>query len=218
LIGQLVEKGTYDMDQTRIPVFVGGNGSKLLQWCSLGQPMNSSSGIARSFANSLICGAQIAAGDKFQGKSVDVIASPRPKEEVAYGLVVRSQPLARNDSFVNPPAGENYSIGPKSAREEKDWTSAPDLETLRTKFVQVDPKLSVFRKFLESIDMKLSDQELYDVADAVDREIFVLAEAAKAAEDDSSEGGKDSVRKQPMFIMALKHLVDKRIIKMVTHV
>jgi hypothetical protein len=52
----------------------------------------------------------------------------------------------------------------------------------------------------------------------VDREIFVLAEAAKAAEDDSSEGGKDSVRKQPMFIMALKHLVDKRIIKMVTHV
>jgi hypothetical protein len=119
---------------------------------------------------------------------------------------------------LNPPAGENYWVGPKSSREIKDWKNAPDIDVLRTKPVQVDPKLEIFHKFLDSMNIKLNEEELYNVADAVDRELYELAEAAKAATSNgASEGAKDSVRKQPMFIMALKHLVTEKINRLVAH-
>jgi len=219
LVGHLVEQGIYEYEdpKLRIPVFVGGNGSNTLRWCALGE-LTPDSQIVHKFTRSLLAGAKVAGGDKLAGRSVDVNPSEHPKEEVAFGLVVRGRPVGK-ETGIEPPAGENYWVGPRSARQEQDWKSAPDAKTLATLPVQVDPKLEVFRIFLDSISLQLSERELYDVAGRIDEELHRLSDQARSAvsENGNGNGAKASFRQQPMFIVALKHLVSQKVKKLVAH-
>jgi hypothetical protein len=219
LVGQLIEEGKYEFkdSKSRIPVFVGGNGSKILQWCALGQ-LRPESIIIKKFSQCLLAGAKVAAGDKVAGRTVDVNASPRPKEEVAFGLVVRGVPVAK-ETGIEPPSGESFWVGPGSSRKQEDWRSALDTDVLITNPVQVDSGLPIFHKFAEAQGLKLSDREWYDIADAVDRELHKTRDLAKRVEAQSANGkvSNNSMRKQPMFIMALKYLVAQRVKNLAPH-
>jgi len=217
LVGRLVQAGMYDPTQARVPVFIGGNGSKLVSWCALGEPRRDSI-IVRKFARCLLAAANLASADKLAGKTVEVSLSTRPKEEVAFGLVVKDNPLARNDDFIQPLPGENYLIGSQSRREARDWSIAPEVETLRTQPVIVDPSLPVFSRFLEAMEIHLSEDERYPIADAIDRELGRMAVAAQQLPP-GAEGAsrQDAIRREPMFIIALKHLIADRINKLVKH-
>lgn len=214
LVGRLVKDGSYDALQPRIQTFVGGNGSRLFNWCALGEADRSSK-IVRRFAATLLAGANLASGNQLKGNQVEVSLSSRPKEEVAFGLVMRPDRLERNDAYVNPIAGENYLVGKVSDRRTLTWDTAPDLQTLGTLPVHVDPKLEVFKTFLQAMELRLSEEELYDVGNAIDTGISNMAVIAEHALKDLNENGKkDPVRKQPLFILGVKHLISDRIRKL----
>ena len=217
MVGQLVKDGKYNAMQSRISVFVGGNGSRLFNWCALGEP-DRNSRIVRRFALNLLAGANFASDNKLTGNQVEVSLSGRPKEEVAFGLVMRPVKLEGTDVKANPIAGENYLVGKTSERQTRDWSTAPDLKTLGTLPVHVDPQLTVFKAFLGTMGITLTEEELIDVASAVDTGILNMAAVAeRALENRDDEGAKkDPVRKQPLFILALKHLIADRVRKMVS--
>jgi len=216
LVGVLVKSKVYNPMQSYIPVFVGGNGSRLFTWCAQGEP-NRDSKIVKRFAMNLLAGANFASGDQLKGNYIEVSLSGRPKEEVAFGLVMRPDRLERNDEFVNPLAGENYLVGKTSERELREWNTAPDLNTLGTLPVHVDPQLKVFRAFLETMELHLTGEEMIDVASAVDTGILNMSAVAERALAERGDNGakRDPVRKQPLFVLALKHLINDRIRKLI---
>lgn len=217
LVGRLVKDGAYDATLPRISVFIGGNGSRLFNWCALGEA-DSSSMIVRNFAQNLLAGANFACGNQLQDKKVMVELSRRPKEEVAFGLVMRPLALMRSDDYVNPMAGENYLVGLSGNRQLQAWNTAPDLQTLGTLPVCVDPELKVFREFLRGAGIGMENDALIDVANSVDQEIRNMADKAELALNNRGEDGKvlDPVRKQPLFILALKHVVADKIRSLVS--
>jgi hypothetical protein len=217
LVGRLVKDNVYDATLPRISVFVGGNGSRLFNWCALGEA-DSSSMIVRNFGQNLLAGANFASDNVLQDKRVMIELSGRPKEEVAFGLVMRPLTLIRSDDYVNPMAGENYLVGMSSSRQMRAWNTAPDLQTLGTLPVCVDPELKVFREFLRSAGIHLETEALLDVANAVDQEIRNMADKAELALNHLTDEGKveDPVRKQPLFILALKHVVADRVRSLVS--
>jgi hypothetical protein len=208
LVGRLVKDNVYDAGLQRIPVFIGGNGSRLFQWCAQG-PADNNSSIVRRFAQTLLAGANFGCGGQLSDKIVEVSLSDRPKEEVAFGLVMRPVQMARNDSYVTPVAGENYLVGMRQNRQQHPWNTAPDLQTLGTLPVLVDPQMEVFRTFLDCVGLRLSEDEIYNIASAVDQEIANMAEKARRTLDSriGNNQAQDPVRKQPLFILALQHLL-----------
>jgi len=217
LVGHLVKNKVYDAMQARIPVFVGGNGSRLFNWCALGEPDRDSK-IVKRFALNLLAGANFASDNQLKGNQVLVSLSSKPKEEVAFGLVMRPERLERNDAYVNPIAGENYLVGKTGEREMRDWSTAPDVKTLGTLPVIVDPQLKVFKTFLDTMGLSLTEDEMNDVASAVDTGILNMAHVAEEALENrgDNDARKDPVRKQPLFILALKYVIADRIRKLIS--
>jgi len=215
LLGRLVKDGLYDAAQQRIGVFVGGNGSRLFDWCALGKAEHESV-IVQRFGQSLLAGANFASGNLLRGKRVVVSLSERPKEEVAFGLVMRPEKRHRVDDYVNPMAGEDYLVGSSANREAREWSTAPDLQTLGTLPVRVNPELPVIREFLKSMSISLSQEQLADLVSDVDAGIQDMKQKAKRALAEGASPGKanDPVRKQPLFILGLSHLVTDRVRKL----
>lgn len=215
LLGRLVKDGVYDAAQQRIGVFVGGNGSRLFDWCALGKAQ-SDSVIVQRFGQSLLAGANYACGNLLRGKKVLVSLSERPKEEVAFGLVMRPEKRNRVDDYVNPIAGENYLVGGSQNRETREWNTAPDLVTLGTLPVRVNPDVPVIREFLKSIGISATEEQLADLVSDVDAGIQDMKQKAKhaLAEGASPDKANDPVRKQPLFILGLSHLVTDRVRKL----
>ncbi|MGA8088700.1 MAG: hypothetical protein WCA10_15575 [Terracidiphilus sp.] len=215
LLGRLVKDGLYDAAQQRIGVFVGGNGSRLFDWCALGKAEQESA-IVQRFGQSLLAGANFASGNLLRGKRVVISLSERPKEEVAFGLVMRPEKRNRVDDYVNPMAGEDYLVGGSQNREPREWSTAPDLQTLGTLPVRVNPELPVIREFLKSLGLNLNQEQLADLVSDVDAGIQDMKQKAKRALAEGASPGKanDPVRKQPLFILGLSHLVTGRVRKL----
>jgi hypothetical protein len=217
LVGHLVQEGA-EMPK-RIPIFVGGNGSRLFNWCAPPVP-DPESVIMEKFSRSFLAGANFGCENKLSANRVDVALSQRPKDEVAFGLVMKPVRLESSDAYVNPIAGEDYLVGKTSSREKRAWNSSPDMQVLGTQPVQVDPELMVFRKFLAAMKISLNEDELDNVATAVDKGIDTMsrkaAQAIQRREDDDETAQRDPVRKQPLFILALKSLLGSRLRKLNT--
>jgi hypothetical protein len=218
LVGRLIQTGAYIYEPgKRIPLYVGGNGSKLLRWCALGK-FSATSEISRQLSRSLLAGVVMGV-PSVAGSTVEIVISELPKEEVAFGLVAKRRPLQVSEDFTNPLAGERFRVmmkGSPNGNSQREWNESPDAASLRGATVRVDPGLPIFREFLKAIKVPVTDDECYDIADTVNTGISEIADQFKALTDEYAEEGQlDSVRKEPMFIMALKHLVSQRITKWV---
>jgi hypothetical protein len=88
------------------PVYLGGNGSRLLNWLANGRYWNSTAQMNQFFSR------MIAQGSGFADIGVPTRLSQNPKEEVACGLVMSTIKLSGMDGRVADPliAGEDYRI------------------------------------------------------------------------------------------------------------
>jgi hypothetical protein len=204
-VGQLVAKKVYIPGNNRVPVFVGGNGARLFQWCGDGLA-------TKRFGETLMAGINYACADQLKEFRADTVLTGRPKQEVAYGLVLPPDSLDRPEKNIVPLAGEDYWIGLVDTGDKRSWQDAPDFLALGDKPIMVDPKLENFRQFLKAarIDMNVSESD--EVVAAVDREVEVMCRKARELRGRADgQAVRDPVRKLPLFILALRGLVAAKI-------
>ena len=208
ILGTLVKDGLYHCTSESLPVFVGGNGSRLFKWCQLGVPMEDSEAITR-FKEALLGGASFAMGSSFPVQEVEVILSKLPKEEVAFGLVRETAGIVPNNTYVHRIVGENYQVGTTASLTRRSWDTQLDTTTLASEPVDVDPEMPVFRAFLKSIGQEADPDEIKRASSSVNADLRRMAKAAKAAQQMKSKNGKtaDPLRRQPLFIFALDSYV-----------
>ena len=233
LVARLLEgNNTYRLGR-HIPIFVGGNGSKLFQWCALGS-FSERSEIHSRFANSFMAGAKLgkhpepseeqqAAQSKarpnvaLKDVRVEIFLSRKPKSEVAYGLVARDINLQIDDSFTKPLAGENYIVetednAGKRVEVEKQWNDSPAVDEIRTSSVLVDRNFPTFRKFLESVGEQVDEDALYRIGGDVNGHFRQLAQSVQELfQENPKAKGEHLLRNEPVFIVALKRLLEIKV-------
>ena len=206
---------------SRIRVYVGGNGSKLLRWCGLGR-FEEMAPIYSNFSSSLARGVDMAAPG-FPPKRVEINLSGQPKQEVAYGLVMSGPDTQKSPDFTVPMAGESFIL---ANGEQRSWSDPLDLAVLRAGAVRVgdrqkmmgpngkmEGRLPIFSAFLDSVDERVEPDDLEDIALDVNQMLSekhsdLLATMPKT-EGEREIGNK--VRNEPIFFLALQHVIRKKI-------
>jgi hypothetical protein len=206
MVRRLVEEKTFVPDQ-RIQIFAAGNGSKMFEWCALGY-YSANSQIRTKFAKAFLAGANI---EKFP---VELFLSKKAKHEVAHGLVidVRMKPDKDRDDISDPKRmeGEFFLTGPD--KERKQWSEGVQATDIAAMEVVPDPDFPIFSQFLKSIDNRFSDSLKGELGTYVDERLSTLGGEVKSALDENENANTHGLlRNEPIFIMALKRLLDIRI-------
>jgi hypothetical protein len=201
LLRRLVENGTFKKGR-RLAIFVGGNGSKLFKWCALGAPLPNSEihdRAARAFL----------AGSNLSDVRIEFHLSPRPKAEVAYGLV--SDDLGfkpPQGDFSHSLAGEAFLVGD----DAKTWNESVLAKDISGRRVSVDRKFPIFTQFLDAIERRNDEDVLDRIGGHVDLRFAQQAmEIEKAQKEDQSVRASDVIRNEPIFVMALKRYLEMEI-------
>ncbi len=221
LVGKLVKDGSYVIkdgssnNTPTIPIFIGGNGSKLFQWCGLGA-FEAETAFYKSFAGSFLAGV----GEAVPGlkANVEIHLSDDPKEEVAAGLVAPGTIVRIEDGFVEPMAGEAFKIT-GSDRPDREWSeplTEADVASLRA---QIDPALPVFARFLKSLDSELhfalSDREIETIGGRIQNTLNTIAHAiTKPPEDSDRIKAEALLRRKPVFFEALSEFLQTRMLRL----
>lgn len=210
LAGRLIQAGAYRPGDL-IPVFVGGNGSRLLSWCAInyfepGMP------IYDKFAACVLEGCR--QGDPTLNLHVEIILSTKPKQEVAYGLVAQGlgsdgNKLAIGSTFDAPLGGENFFTCPG---DSADWSASPTAAQLRAGTVAVDHALPVFHTFLKTAKINVGEDTLSKIAHGIDDRLGQISgDAIRMRDEDADKRAIEPLMKEPVFIMALKQLLNHQI-------
>jgi hypothetical protein len=200
MVRRLIDKNALQKeDGKNLSIFGGGNGSKMFQWCALGQ-FSDRAGIHDRFA------AAFKAGADWQDLGIHIQLSNEFKSEVAYGLVSEPLDLEIRSGFSEPLAGEQFRIqAADKSWTDQAWTESPGWPVIRDRAVAVDRKLPQFRRFLKSLGREVSAAELDKICGAVDlRFMHQAAEINAALKLDRSLKGENLLRNEPIFIFALK--------------
>ncbi|MBW4584192.1 MAG: hypothetical protein KME33_03055 [Aetokthonos hydrillicola CCALA 1050] len=101
----LYEEGKYKREEIT-PVYVGGNGSRFLNWLAEGGQFNNNSEV------NLLLSRMLSKGSKFDDTEVITRLSKSPKDEVACGLVLNETKIAGLDRKIKDSliAGESYEL------------------------------------------------------------------------------------------------------------
>ncbi len=201
-LGKLINEERYVITTSELPVFIGGNGARLFSWCDDASSED-------HFQKSLLAGLEFATKALPEQLRVTTTISGRFKEEVAFGLVVPPTLLERGGLEVEPVSGEAFFTGFGKNSQKQNWDAAPDISGRNDLVISADSDLPVFRHFLETVDVAISEEELNEVAACADRELEIMCgNAAAAVGRAGGKAARDAVRKQPLFILALCGLVN----------
>lgn len=217
VLGNLVQSGAYDTSSSLIQVFVGGNASRLLHWCDLGK-FEQGTTFYKKFCGCVLGAARIGAPEILNGKSLEVTISPKPKEEVAYGLVATYLSTEKMSDEANQLAGESFDIG---VPELRPWSDSPDIQSFLAGNVRVARDLPMFSNFLSLVGDEMTEIEKQKIVSAINDTLQKMSQFARKLSTDPKfakemKGGKlNPVRKQPLFIVALKELIKMRIDRLV---
>jgi len=219
VLGHLMQAARYDAAPSFIRVFIGGNASRLLHWCDLGE-FQEGTPFYKKLCGCILDGARVGAPELIKGKSVEISISDKPKEEVAFGLVASYLDTERSTDHANPLAGENFRVGDG---EMQSWSTAPGLQDLLTGELRVERDLPVFSLFLQAMNEEVSDSEKEKIIGSINDSLTRMKQKtekqqksdAKLAKEMKSSDKLNPVRKEPLFIVALKGLIDMRIKKLV---
>lgn len=191
------------------PVYLGGNGSRLLNWIDATGEFSSGSEIDE------LLGSMLSAGSKFSGKSDNTQVSNLPKDEVACGLVLSTTRLKGLDKRVDDPVicgefcllnGEELAWNERLILDDTvDSFEIPRLERLRDFLYEYHTALKELR--IESV-MPLSGykrsrnfEDNTDLWEGVDRELENLLTSHNFT------GDVRKIRVEPPFILGLKALI-----------
>jgi hypothetical protein len=210
LLKTLHEEGKYS-DPEITPVYVGGNGCRLLNWLATGGEFD-----PREEANDLFSD-MLSLASGFENTKVATHLSSSPKDEVACGLVIGEQKgnqlkgLDRK-SADNVIAGEACEINGVST----PWNSRLDFKDQINSF-KITP-LEQLPRFLKSFHDALETLDIDDIQPfegyvssedtSQNRELWRDTERTLSAMLLKIRGNGEDVRPEPTFILALKALIE----------
>lgn len=195
-------------------IYIGGNGSKILHWMSdgsfdLDNPMAS---LCRNHLKYILFNASGFDSDNNRGIEI----SRSPKEEAAYGLVAEGTKLTLNETRFNVLAGEAFTDGAR----DYEWTEILTAERLRARLSVSKNKLEQIENFIENfnaglgaeINMRVDLNETLSggvggsatIRDAIFEELEKVFQGF-------SDADPEEISVEPLFILALKALLDAKI-------
>ena len=194
-------------------IYIGGNGSKILHWMTHGS-FNSDNPIA-SLCRKHLKGVILKASgfDSDNHRSIEI--SEYPKEEAAFGLVSEGTKLKWDNTQFKVLAGEAFTVDGK----DQGWT-----ETLTAK--SFGKRLSVSKHQLEQIENFIKDFNTglgaeinmpVDLNETVSGGSYSFAPVRDAIFEDLekvlqgfSDAEPEEISVEPLFILALKALLDAK--------
>lgn len=199
LVRRLHEEGTFRPDY-RIPIFVGGNGSKIFSWCGHGH-FDRDTVIYDRASDAFL------AGSSLSGLRVVIVQSERPKAEVAYGLVCPPWKIGRHENMSRPMNAESFIVN----GERKPWTDWPSIDDIRGGKLKADRTMPVFAEFLRSIGAVPDQDLLHRLGARVDNHFVKLSTDVEQKYRKDSTLQSVDLRKEPIFIIALRSYLEMQI-------
>lgn len=187
------------------PVYIGGNGSRLLNWLAVGGRFDRHSEI-----NGLLS-RMLSKASNFDDTHEITCLSTRPKDEVAFGLVLDETPLGGLTSKKAEPviAGEDCTVND----EPIEWYQYLDLGEKNIKGFKI-PKLNKVPEFLDEFNNAFTDLDIEGLTpmptygdsnykDKLWREVHkeLTTNLIKI------KGDSENIRVEPPFILGLKALL-----------
>ena len=213
ILGVLEQEGKYQSREIT-PVYIGGNGSRLLNWLAERGKFTPSSEVNDLLSQMLTKGSGF--DDRIPEKTR---LSQRPKDEVACGLVLGRTKLTGLGKKTKDPliAGEYCEINGKPIEWRERLEFKGNIQQLKI------PDLVQLRTFLDDFHVSLKELEIEEILPLQDYELGdepgVEPESTynKALWRDtereltnvllSMKGETDDIRVEPPFIMGLKALL-----------
>ncbi|MGI0496157.1 hypothetical protein [Limnospira platensis] len=192
--------------QDNTPVYIGGNGCRILHWLSPGGLFDSDCEAHRLFSRML------SKGSSFPDRAERTVLSSQPKAEVACGLVLdqnatRLQGLQGGDG--EPFAGEDCLVN----GEEISWSDRLQLPQEVNTFEVAE--LTYLESFLEDFHQALTDLRIQSIQPLEvyrdERRREGLLRDTKRTLDVklmNMTGNVNNIRKEPPFILELKALLE----------
>ncbi len=206
ILRTLHDEGIYKTDEIT-PVFVGGNGGRLLHWLAEGGAFERYSEVNELFS------AMMSRASGFEDIDVKSELSPFPKDEVACGLVLADTHLKGMEKHQDDPlvAGEAYSVNGKTF----DWNTRMQLGG------QIEswevPELQQLQQFMNAYHRAIKDKGIEGVSLFQDYVASDNPSASSALWRETSRelkrtllnmrGSADNIRIEPPFILGLKALL-----------
>ena len=208
ILNVLFHEEKYSRDEIT-PVYIGGNGSRLLNWLAIGGKLDRYAEVNELFSRML------SKASGFEDTKEVTQLSTRPKDEVACGLVLDKTPLGGLDIKKSEPivAGEDCIINGKPIQ----WNEYLDLQGNIADFEI--PELSQIAYFLDEFNQGLIDvgadgltpMGQFTSGDGLESRykdrLFrdVKKELTKTLVH--VKGDSDKIRIEPPFILGLKALL-----------
>jgi hypothetical protein len=206
LLKVLHQEGKYRREEIT-PVYIGGNGSRFLNWLAEGGQFNRDSEV------NLLLSRMLSKGSEFEDTEVITRLSQRPKDEVACGLVLNETELKGLDGKTKDPliAGEMYKVNGQT------FCSESRLDFEEENIVLEIPQLVGVPQFLYDFHQALKELKIEVVTPLAnyirtpDRDknsklwIQVQDELTNLLLD--MKGKSENIRFEPPFILGLKALL-----------
>ncbi|MDJ0729423.1 MAG: hypothetical protein QNJ33_05450 [Crocosphaera sp.] len=193
------------------PVYIGGNGSRLLNWLAIGGRFDRYAEVNELFSRML------SRASGFEDTSQVTRLSSRPKDEVACGLVLDETRLGGLDIKKSEPivAGEDCEVNGKTI----EWNQYLELQGNTTITSFEIPQLTQLELFLDEFNQGLID---IDADGLTPMTQFTLGEGLDDHYQDRLQrdvkreltntlikirGDSDKIRIEPPFILGLKALL-----------
>jgi len=218
ILSALHEEGVYSKNEIT-PVYVGGNASRLLHWLAEGGEFDRHSELNGLFSMMM----NIASG--FPDTEQRTYLSKNPKDEAAWGLVLKDKELKGLDRKAKDPiiAGEDCIIGSKESQETFGWR---ERLTLRTKEINRGdykiPALNQLKLFLDAFHISLDNLEIqgikplesyglkeheYDPEPDYNHKLWKATERELADSLNDIKGKVEDINEDAPFMLGLKALL-----------
>ena len=203
---------TTDFNSEIPSIYIGGNGSKILDWMAGGSFNHDTIALrCRKHLKQIIRKASGFDSDNERGIEI----SPDPKKEAAYGLVVKGKDLKLNGTQFGILAGETFIEN----GTDYGWTEILTTERLRNRLTVSKNNLEQIQNFLggfndglgKEIDMPVDLNETLsgEIHGSAPVKDIIFEELEKVFQNFSDVEPED-ISVEPLFILALKALLEAK--------
>ncbi len=203
----LYQRGEYSRNEIT-PVYIGGNGSRLLNWLAVGGEFDRHCEVNELFSRML------AKASGFEDTKELTRLSKHPKDEVACGLVLDSTPLEGKSLRRPEPviAGEDCVINGQAISWEDDLDLEGDIQGFDIpELIQVPTFLDEFNIALKELDIEgLTPMPAFK-GDKLESNYYnrLWRDTQRELKTNlvSIRGDSENIRVEPSFILGLKALL-----------
>jgi|GEM_PF-677272 len=217
IVGHLRRQNKYDEMEDFPNCYIGGNGSKLLNWIACGI-FKTDGGINDVLRGCFSYGVVVMDPDCEENDNFDIYRTKFPKQEVAYGLVCDTSikeldiPKGKsgkhhhnnNDVMIDEEtvfAGEKFLVNKNLITDKAEITSQDIIN-----IVQIDKNIPIFKEFLSEFNYQIKKVGYEEINISEKQFVKINSDVNKLLVDKAHEanGNKENVEVEPLFVLILK--------------